>query len=85
MFYTKRVLKNFAKFTRVTFFFKKVAGCRPANFLKKRLLHRCFSVNSAKILKIHLRTTASENYINSLISFYDFVFIKKRLQNSVFL
>ena len=30
--------------------FNKVAGLRPAALLKKRLLHRCFSVNLSKFL-----------------------------------
>ena len=31
-------------------FLNKVAGLRPATLLKKRLLHKCFPVNSAKFL-----------------------------------
>ena len=37
----KGVLKDFAKFS----------GLRPATSLKQRLLHRCFSVNFAKLLR----------------------------------
>ena len=48
----KAVLKNFAILTGKhlcwNLFFNKVA----ANFIKKRLQHRCFSVNIAKFLKI---------------------------------
>ena len=44
MFYVKRVLKNFAKFTGKhlpqNLFFNEVAGLRPATLLKKRLGHR---------------------------------------------
>ena len=47
----KAVLKNFAILTRKhlcwNLFFNKVA----ANFIKKRLQHRCFSVNIAKSLR----------------------------------
>ena len=54
VFFEKRVLKNFAKFTGKhlcqSLFFKKVAGVRPATLLKKRLWHRCFPVNFAKFL-----------------------------------
>ena len=32
-------------------FFNKATGLRPATLLKKRLWHRCFSVNFAKFLK----------------------------------
>ena len=41
----KKVLKNFAKFTRKclcwSLSFYKVGGLRPATLLKKRLQHRC--------------------------------------------
>ena len=50
----KGVLKNFAKFTEKyhcwNLFFNKVAGLRSATLLKKRIQHRCFSVNFAKFL-----------------------------------
>ena len=49
------VVKNFAKFTGKhlcqSLFFNKVAGLRPATLLKKRLWHRCFPVNFAKLLR----------------------------------
>ena len=42
---TKRaVLKNFAKFC-------KVVGLQACNFIKKKLEHRCFSVNIVKFLR----------------------------------
>ena len=47
----KGVLRNFAKLTEhlcQSLFFNKVTGLRPATLLKKRLWHRCFSVNFAK-------------------------------------
>ena len=51
----KGVLRNFAKFTGKqlcqSLFFNKVAGMKPATLLKKRLCHRCFSVNFAKFLR----------------------------------
>ena len=51
----KGVLTNFAKFTGKdlcqSLFFNKIAGRRPATFLKKRLWHRCFPVNFAKFLR----------------------------------
>ena len=50
----KGVVRNFAKFTGKhlcqSLLFNKVAGLRPATLLKKRLWHRCFSVNFAKFL-----------------------------------
>ena len=51
----KGVLKNFSKFTGKhlcqSLFLNKVAGLRAATLLKKRLWHRCFSVNFAKFLR----------------------------------
>ena len=51
----KDVLTNFTKFTGKhlcqCLFFNKVAGLRPATLLKKRLWHRCFSVNFVKFLR----------------------------------
>ena len=50
----KGILKNFAKFTEKqlcqSFFFNKAAGLRSVTLLKKRLWHKCFSVNFAKFL-----------------------------------
>ena len=71
MFLKKKltVLKNFTKFTGKhlgwSLFFNKVARLSPATLLKKRLQHRCFPVNSLKILKNtffieHVWVTASE-------------------------
>ena len=54
-FCKKVVLRNFAKFTGnqlcQNLFFSKVAGLKPATLLKKRLWHRCFTVNFAKFLR----------------------------------
>ena len=51
----KRVLRNLAKFRGKhlwqVLFFNKVAGPVPATLLKKRLWHRCFTVNFAKFLR----------------------------------
>ena len=55
VFIKKGVLKNFAKFRGKhqcqSLFFNKAAGLRPATLLKKRLLHRCFTVNFAKCVR----------------------------------
>ena len=52
---TGGVLRNFAKLTGKHLcqglFFNKVAGLRPAILFKKRLWHRCFPLNFAKIFK----------------------------------
>ena len=65
VFYNKDVLKIFGIFTGVGVFFNKVAGLRLANVLKKRLQHRRFPVNIAKLFKNtyfeeHLQTAASD-------------------------
>ena len=53
VFYKKRVLRNFAKFTgkhraRVSLLIKLQAAC---NFIKKEILARCFPVDFKKFLK----------------------------------
>ena len=72
VFYQKDGLKNFAKLTRKylwqSLFFDKAAGMSPATLLEKRLWHRCFHVNFAKILKNtyfeeHLRTSVNLEYL----------------------
>ena len=49
------VLENFTKFTGKhlcqSLFFNKVAGLRLSTLLKKRLWHKCFTVNFVKFLK----------------------------------
>ena len=54
-FVRKGILRNFEKLTGKhmcqSLFFNKVAGLRAATLLKKRLWHRCFSVNFAKFLR----------------------------------
>ena len=47
--------------------FNKVEGLKTCDFIKMRLQHTCFPVNTAKFLRTtffteHLRTTASENF-----------------------
>ena len=55
VFCKKGALKNLAKLTgkhlRQSLFFNKVAGVRPATFLKKRLWHSCVPVNFVKFLR----------------------------------
>ena len=63
VFYKKGVLRNFAKFAGKNLchnlFLNKVAGLRPETLLKKRLWHRCFSVNFVKFLRtLFLQTTS---------------------------
>ena len=66
----KSVLRNFAKFTGnhlyQSLFFSKVVGLRPATLWKKRLWHRCFSVNFAKFLRTpFLQNTCGWLLLNS--------------------
>ena len=53
--YKTLFLKFFAIFTgkhlRWSVFVNTVAGPKPCNFIKKRLQHRCFPVNIAKMFK----------------------------------
>ena len=52
VFHKKAVLKNYGIFTTVLeSLFNKVKGLQACNFIKKRLQHRCFSVNIAKFLR----------------------------------
>ena len=55
MFFKIGVLKNFKNFTWKRLVlesnFSKVAGLICCNFIKKRLLHRCFPVKFAKFLR----------------------------------
>ena len=55
VFCEKGVLRNFTKLTGKhlcqSFFFNKVAGPRPATFLKQILWHRCFPVSFVKFIR----------------------------------
>ena len=82
VFCKKDVLRNFAKFIGKhlchSHFFNKVAGLSTATLLKKRLWHRCFSVNFAKFLKTpflteHLRWLLLNNYYLSILTFSIFL------------
>ena len=72
VFYEKGALKNFAKFTGKflcqSLVFNKVAGLRPVTLLKKRLWHRCFSVNFSKFLRtLFLQNTSGRLFLFLLI------------------
>ena len=71
----KGVLRKFTKFTGEhlcqSLFFNKAAGLRPATLFKKRLWHKCFSVNFVKFL----RTSFLENTSGRL-------FLKKKTWSS---
>ena len=71
----KSVLRIFTQFTgkhcaRASFLIKK--GLRPATLLKKRLWHRCFPVNFAKIL----RTPFLQNTSERLLLYLQFVYFE---------
>ena len=71
-FFKKGILRNFAKFTA------KHLCQRPVNLFKKRLWHRCFPVNFAKLLRTpflteHLRWLLLERQLFfSPFAFIDF-------------
>ena len=58
---------NFVKFTGKhlcqSLFFDKVAGLRPATIIKKRLWHRCFSVNFVTFLRTPILTKICERLL----------------------
>ena len=63
---TEGFLNNFTKLIGKrlcqSLFFNKVAGLRPADLLKKRLRHKCFSVGFVKFLRTtFLQATVSQN------------------------
>ena len=68
--YVRRVvLRNFTKFTGKhlcqSLFLNKVAGLRSATLLKKKLWHRCFPVNFAKVLRTSfLQNTSGQLLLN---------------------
>ena len=61
--YKKGFIKNLAKFTGkhlvAESFLNKVAGLRLSTLLRKRLWHRCFSVNFAKFLRVSILQNTS--------------------------
>ena len=68
MFCKKGVLKNFVisliKHLCQSLFFNKVTGLRSATSSKKRLWHRCFSVNFAKFLRAPFVQNTSGDYFS---------------------
>ena len=63
---TEGSLKNFTKLIGKhlcqNLFLNEVAGLRPANLFKKKLPHKCFSVNFVKFLRTtFLQATVSQN------------------------
>ena len=77
----KGVLKNFAKSTGKrlcrSLSFNKVAGLRSAASLKKRLWHRCFSVNFAKSLRTPMYRTHLDDCFSGrlLLKFQTYIYI----------
>ena len=79
-FIIKGVLRNFAKFTWKhlcqCLYINEVVDLMPATLLKKKLLHRCFSVNFLKFLETpFLQNTSGRLRLNDpfyiLISKFD--------------
>ena len=67
VFYKKTVLKNFSIFTGKrlcwSLFFNKIAGYQSCNYIKKRLQHKCFSVNIANFLRTSFLTNICERML----------------------
>ena len=49
------------------FLFNKVAGLQTCNFIKKRLRHRCFTVNVPKLLITSILNSIRRFLINTLL------------------
>ena len=68
--FRKAVLKHFAIFTGkhllLESLFKKVADLKPCNFIKKKLQHRCFSVNIAEFLRTPILKNICERLLLSI-------------------
>ena len=67
----KGVLRNFVKLTGKHLLQRKhlpLAGLRPAILLKKRLSHRCFTVNFAKFLRTIFLQNTSKRLVLALES-----------------
>ena len=52
-------------------FLNKVVDLRPATLLKKRLWHRCFSVDFAKFLRTHFSRNTSARLLRSILRLLD--------------
>ena len=69
----KGVLRNFAKFTGKHLcqvrFYNKVAGPEPVTLLKKRLWHRCFPMNIAKLLRTLFHRTPLNDCFSTIQHF----------------
>ena len=63
------------KYLWQSLFFNKAACLRPATLLKKRLWHRCFSVNFAKFL----RTPFLQNTSGRLVLLFFFIFARSQV------
>ena len=79
VFCKKSVLRSFAKFTGKymcqSLFFNKVTGLRPATLFKKKLWHRCFSVNFLKFLRRHFLQNTFERLILKENNLHNFVLV----------
>ena len=67
----KDVLRNFTNFTAKhlcqSLFVNKAAGLTPATLLKKRLWHRCFSMNFVTFLRTRFLQNASERLLLNIV------------------
>ena len=81
VFYKKRVLRNFAKFTGKHLcqglFFHKVADHRPVTLLKRRFRHRCFPVNFAKFLRTFFLTEHLRSLLLNISTWFQWTLLWK--------
>ena len=57
--------------TELESLFNKSAGMKPCNFIKKKLLHRCFPVNFVKFFKNIYFEKHKRRAASVLTRFYD--------------
>ena len=77
MFFKIAVLKTFAIFTGKHLWWSSLW---PATFLKKKLQHRCFSVNIVEFLRTSLVTASNRRVLRT----YMIVFFAENIQISIF-
>ena len=70
-----KLFNTYRKTPVSSLFCNKVAGLRPATFLKKRLQHRCFPVNIAKFLRAPISRISANGYLYILFIIFTPFFV----------
>ena len=85
VFCKKGLLRNFAKFTEKhlcqSLFYNKRAGMRSTTLIKRRLWHRSFPVNFAKLLRTHFLTRQLPSLLLNLLCCTGIINLTKYLKN----